>query len=162
MAQTGEQKGSIFDAMVQFFEEDGWRFQQLEGKPIIRMLFSGENGTWMCYAQAREEHQRFLFYSVMESKVPLEKRLAVAEYLTRANYGLILGNFELDLSDGEVRYKTSIDVEGGQLTSQMIRNMVYANLMMMDKYLPGIMKVVYGDIAPADAIAQIEKSAATS
>lgn len=147
---------SVFDTMVQFFKDDDWRFLQIEGKPILQMGFSGDNGSWRCYAQARDEQQRFLFYSVMESKVPASKRQEVAEYLTRANYGLIIGNFEMDFRDGEVRYKTSIDVEGGQLTPQMVRTMVYTNVLMMDKYLPGIMNVIYGGVSPADAVAQVE------
>jgi hypothetical protein len=158
MSSLPENTQSIFDTMVQFFQEDGWKFLPMEGKPILQMGFSGENGSWMCYAKAQEDKQRFLFYSVMESKVPENKRLAVAEYLTRANYGLILGNFEMDFSDGEVRYKTSIDVEGGQLTPWMIRTMVYTNVLMMDRYLPGIMSVIYGGVSPADAVAQVEQS----
>lgn len=115
---------NIFDTVLQFFQEDNWNFRQIEGKPILQMGFSGANGSWMCFAQAQDDNQRFIFYSVMESKVPANKRQTVAEYLTRANYGLVLGNFEMDFSDGEVRYKTSIDVEGGQLVPQMVRSVV--------------------------------------
>ena len=32
------------------------------------------------------------------------KRQDIAEYLTRANYGMVMGNFEMDYSDGEIRY----------------------------------------------------------
>lgn len=148
---------SIFDSMVRFFREDDWKFRQIEEKPILMMGFSGESGSWICYAQAQDDRQRFIFYSVMESKVPADRRPAVAEFLTRANYGLILGNFEMDFSDGEVRYKTSVDVEGGSLAQQMIRTMVYTNILMMDRYLPGVMSVVYGGVSPADAIAQVER-----
>ncbi|MDJ1171766.1 hypothetical protein PMG71_20260 [Roseofilum sp. BLCC_M154] len=37
----------------------------------------------------------------------------MAEFLTKANYGMILGDFELDLTDGELRDKTSIGVLQG-------------------------------------------------
>ncbi len=80
----------------------------------------------------------------------------MAEFLTRANYGLVIGNFEMDFGDGEVRYKTSIDVEGDRLTSALIKQMVYINVLMMDRYLPGIMKVAFGNADPARAIAEIE------
>ncbi len=40
-------------------------------------------------------------------KAPEEKRLAIAEFVARANDGLRIGNFELDFGDGEVRYKRS-------------------------------------------------------
>jgi hypothetical protein len=38
----------------------------------------------------------------------------------------------------------------------MIRPQVYANVLMMDKYLPGITRVIYNDITPKDAILLIE------
>jgi hypothetical protein len=66
------------------------------------------------------------------------------------------GNFELDFSEREIRYKTSIDVDGDTLSSALIKGLVYANVTMMDEYLPGIMSVIYGDVEPKDAIAQIE------
>ncbi len=157
MSPLFDQSGSgILDAVVRFFQEDNWHFEQLPDKPILRMGFRGDNGTWRCYAQVREQQQQFVFYSVLEFNIPEDRRPAMAEFLTRANYGLILGNFEMDFRDGEIRYKTSIDVEGDRLTSALIRPMVYVNVLMMDRYLPGIMKVAYGGASPADAIAEIE------
>lgn len=120
------------------------------------MNFSGEHGGWRCIAQALEEQQEFLFYSILDTKVPSDKREAVSEYLTRANYGLRIGNFEMDFSDGEVRYKTSIDVKGGQLTPSMAKVVVYANLQTMDKYLPGIMEVIYTEHRPKVVIDTVE------
>ena len=148
--------GAIFDTMTQFFSEDNWRFEQLEDQPILRLGFSGDHGKWTCYAQAREEHQQFVFYSVCPLNAPEEKRLATAEFLTRANYGLVIGNFEMDFADGEIRYKTSIDVEDDRLVPALVRNLVHVNVLMMDRYLPGMMAVIYGGRSPAEAIAQIE------
>ncbi len=82
--------------------------------------------------------------------------LTFAEYLTRANYGLRIGNFEMDFSDGEVRYKTSIDVKGGNLTPSMVKVIVYANLHTMDRYLPGIMEVIFTEHSPKQVIDTVE------
>ena len=73
---------------------------------------------------------------------PGERMAAVAEFITRANYGLIIGNFELDFSDGEIRYKTSLDVEGDRLSQALIKQLVYTNVLTMDQYLPGILAVL--------------------
>ena len=35
-------------------------------------------------------------------------RVAAAEFEPRANFGLDIGNLELDMTDGEVRYKSSL------------------------------------------------------
>jgi hypothetical protein len=55
-----------------------------------------------------------------------------------------------------VRYRTSVDVEGGELTSVMIKNMVYLNIAVMDQYLPGLKKVVKDGFEPEKAIEEVE------
>jgi hypothetical protein len=152
-------EGQIFNILVEFFEEDNWDFHWLEGMPILSMGFTGKNGKWTCYAQAREEQEQFVFYSVCPINVPEERRQKAAEFITRANYGMIIGNFELDFNDGEVRYKTSIDVEGSILSPPLIKQMVYSNVIIMDRYLPGVMRVIYGDGTPLEEIGRIEGSA---
>jgi hypothetical protein len=146
----------ILEALEQFFEDDAWPINRMEGKPAVQMMFRGEHGEWMCYAHAREKDRQFFFYSVSPIKVPDDKRLAMAEFITRANYGLLVGNFEMDFSDGEVRYKTGFDVEKTELTNDLIRPAVYANVASMDKYLPGLIRVIYAEATPTEAIDQIE------
>ncbi|MBD2449263.1 YbjN domain-containing protein [Nostoc sp. FACHB-152] len=148
--------GNIYEEMINFFTSNEWPFVQLPGQSALQIGFQGENGKWNCYARAREEQQQFVFYSICPVNAPVEKRLAVAEFITRANAGMMVGNFELDFSDGEISYKTSIDVEGDRLTTALIQRLVYANVMMMDEYLPGILSVIYGNVSPEEAIAQIE------
>lgn len=149
---------SMFETMQQFFRDDGWRFDHIEGKTILKMGFKGENGSWRCFAQVREEQRQFLFYSILDSNCPEAARPKMAEFLTRANYGLITGNFEMDYSDGEVRFKTSLDVKEneGTFVPGLIKRLVYLNVLMTDKYLPGIMGVMYGVLSPTEAIAKVE------
>jgi hypothetical protein len=147
---------NIFEAMVKFFTKDDWQYTKIQGEPTLQMAFSGNNGRCNCYAKAREQQQQFVFYSICPFKVEEDKILNIAEFITRANYGMIIGNFELDFNDGEIRYKTSIDVEGGKLSFTLIKNMVYANVTMMDEYLPGIINVVENKMTPIEAINQIE------
>jgi hypothetical protein len=156
IAQVATSDETILGKMLNFFTEDDWQFTKLQGEPILSMAFQGQNGEWICYAKAREEQQQFIFYSLCPTNAPEEKRLAVAEFLTRANYGMMNGNFELDFDDGEIRYKTGIDVEGDSLSFALIRNLVYTNVTMMDEYLPGILSVINDDGSPQDAITKIE------
>jgi hypothetical protein len=156
ISQQAFSSRKIFEAIINFFTEDDWAYTKIQGEPTLRLAFQGQNGKWTCYAKAREQQQQFVFYSICPVKVPETKNLAIAEFIARANFGMIIGNFELDFTDGEIRYKTSIDVEGANLTFTQIKRLVYANVMMMDQYLPGIMSVIDSDVEPKDAIAQIE------
>ena len=55
-----------------------------------------------------------------------------------------------------MRYRTSVDVEGGDLTPVMIKNLAYVNIAVMDQYLPGLAKVVKDGLEPEKAIAEVE------
>jgi hypothetical protein len=145
-----------YETLGQFLEEDGWHPQRLEDKHAYRMYYQGKNGQLRCYAQIRVDLEQFIFYAVAPINVPEEVRPAAADFITRANYGLRLGNFELDYSDGEVRFKNSLDFEGEPLTNNLIRHIIYPAVQTMNNYLPGVMKVAFGALTPVEAIQEIE------
>lgn len=150
--------GRILDIVGHFLEEDDWPVSQVEGRTVYKTGFEGKNGQFTCYAQERIEQEQFVFYSIFPVRTAENKMDEVAEFITRANYGMIIGNFELDYSDGEIRYKTSVDVEDVELAEPLIRHMVYANVLTMDKYFPGLMRLLYAGISPVDAIEEVEKT----
>ncbi|MBD1832571.1 YbjN domain-containing protein [Cyanobacteria bacterium FACHB-472] len=146
----------IFEAVINFFKENNWLFFQMEQEPALQMSFQGENGQWMCLVKVREEQEQLIFYSISPVKVPENKRLVMAEFLSRANFGLSIGNFEIDFADGQIRYKTSIGAKGNGVNSALIGQLIFANLLTMDEYLPGIMSIIYTELSAVEAIAQIE------
>jgi len=146
---------SLSAALVLFLTEDDWSFTRINNS-VVRLSFSGDNGTWTCFARVYEDNEQLIFYSLSPIEASKNKRSEIAELLTRANYGMIIGNFEMDYSDGEIRYKTSIDVEGSQLDNALIKRLLYTNLLMMDKYLPAIEAVINGEQTPEEAIDRVE------
>ena len=156
MADKFKSSGPIFDDLVEFFTGDDWSPEQIEDQPVITMNFEGEHGSWTCLAFAYDDRERVVFTSLLPVEVPEEKRQAVAEYLTRANFGMEIGNFDMDFSDGAVQFRTSIDIEGGELTPKMIQNLAYLNVTVSDQYLPGLAMVVEGDATPVEAIEKVE------
>ena len=122
------------ELVIQFFRTENWEFTPTQNPSILRMACQGEISQWRCYAKVKETERQFAFYSVCPSKAPSEKLFAIAEFIARANYGVIIGNFELDFDDGEIRYKTSIDAQEIELNLDAIAQLVYTNVLMMDRY----------------------------
>ncbi len=145
-----------FETLGEFLEEDEWYPQRMEDRYIYRMGFSGANGQFACYAQIRVDLEQFLFYVMAPVKVPEDRRMLCAEFITWANYGLRIGNFEMDLQDGEVRYKSSLDFQDEPLTENLIKFAIYPAVQTVDRYLPGLMKVIYGAATPHAAVKEIE------
>jgi hypothetical protein len=160
MGWDGDRTNEIIDVIKQYCEEDGIKYRQMDERTILAG-FQGRNFSYQLHAREREGQQQAIFISVAPVKVQPELRSLVAEYLCRANFGLILGNCELDFETGEVRYKTSVDVEGGALTTAMVKTLLHVNLSTIDKYAKGLIGILYRGLSPAQAIAEIEEVSAT-
>lgn len=80
----------------------------------------------------------------------------MAEFITRANYGLCNGCFEMDFSDGEIRFKSYIDCEDVMPGEKVILNSVFASVAMIKRYTPGFAGIIFSDASPADMIAKCE------
>lgn len=149
----------LLDMVKQFLDGDDWHYEQIKDRTVLRMAFQGENGEWFVIVQTKEEDGQVLFYSVIGDNIPTDKLVPASEYLHRANFGLPIGNFEMDFSDGEIRYKTALDVEGAELTQTQIKNYLYLNVITFDRYLVGLKDVVEKGIAPEEAIGKIDAAA---
>jgi hypothetical protein len=149
--------GNIFQAFCRFLDEDDWRYRALEEKTIIKFGIQGETADFDCFVDIKLDRHLCILYVIAPNRVPSAKRTQVAEFLTRANYGLILGCFELDMEDGEVRYRTSVQVEDSEMSQAMIKTMIYASIATMEGYYRGLMSIIYGDTTVMEAIKMCEK-----
>jgi hypothetical protein len=75
----------------------------------------------------------------------------MAEFQARVNYGLVIGNFEMDWEDGEIRFKTSLDFMGEPFSENLLNQLFNDNLRTMNLYLPGLEKVLDG-LSPQDIL----------
>jgi Zn ribbon nucleic-acid-binding protein len=134
----------LVDELKRVFAEHGWPYTEVRGAPVLLSELSGPAGQWSFYAHIVEEKDVILLYSVCPERIPEGRRTEVSHFLTRANYGLAAGNFELDFDDGEVRYKTVLHLHGDELDGLALKRLVRANGIAMETYLPGIRSVVAG------------------
>ncbi len=140
--------GSILEEIIDFFELEEWGFVKVTDQPLLRLSYRGENGQWTCFALGNEKLREFVFYSVFPLIIPDDKRMGVAELITKINYGISIGNFELDFNTGTLNYKTSINVQNDYLTYDLIQPLVYKNIAMMEQYLPTILAIIDQDLSP--------------
>lgn len=141
-------------------QSNSLRYQVLHenaNQKVIKLGIGLENGRCDCFIDVRSDQNQVLIFTVCPTLVPQNHRLRIAEFISRANHGLIIGNFEIDFGDGELRYKASYFYDDTFPNSEevFLRNL-YVTFHMMDRYLPGIMSVIYANVTPQTAINQIE------
>jgi hypothetical protein len=148
---------AMLDTVHTYFQTRNWPFIQSEALPIVQVEFTGAEQRWAVQIFCIEEQGQCVVYSLCPVRAPALRRPDVMDLLTRANCNLILGNFELDLASGDIRFKTSLAVGDADLTSDLFERLLLANVATMDRYLPGVMQVIYGAESPEAVLMQIEQ-----
>ena len=83
---------------------------------------------------------------------------AMTNFICRANYGLTGGNFEIDISDGAIRYKYFVDCEDITPSAKMVKNSIYSSAMVFQRYGEGITDIVFRNASALDAYRMCEMS----
>lgn len=146
--------GKLFDVAVSWLEDNDWSFSQYETEKSVYAVanYQADHSTYKLVLEAYEKIDFFFVYAYISAKVPEKKYTAVAELLTRINFGLTIGGFQFDMNDGTIRYKCSVDVEGSSLSPEMVNSMVGAALSSADEYFPAIMQITYADKTPLQVL----------
>lgn len=146
----------IFNTVVSFLQANNLQFAKAEDVTILWFRVKGSNAEWTCYAYSKELERQLVLYSVFPYKIKSYKRAAIAEFVARVNYDMMIGNFELNFDTGEVRYKTSIDLGLYIFEPITLQNLMEANFACMDTYFEGLMKIIYSSASPEEVIKAIE------
>lgn len=99
---------------------------------------------------------RIMSYATIDMHADAESMVQVCEFLARANYGLSLGNFELDHSDGEIRYKVAINCKDALPGYDAVDDLLSLPVSMFNRYGNGLLTVIMGMASAKEAIDKIE------
>lgn len=144
----------MLQTVISHLTEHGLRFGQAEARPEVFTSISTRKGSYFCFISVADEI--FRCFTSISCHVPVERRQSVAELLVRINWKVLLGNFEIDFRDGEIRYRVTVDLRAGELTDGMVESALRASLSTVDQFFPAIMSVLWNDVSPADAVAMAD------
>ena len=145
----------ISTAFEALFEREKWKYQKRDERTYT-FGFRGKNNRYNFWAFISTSETSISVYSIIPMSAPEAKRLEIADYLHRANYDMVIGNFELDMRDGEIRFKASADYGDEEPHLDRLDKLIDCCLAMADKYCPGIGMIVFGNSTPEQAINEIE------
>lgn len=152
---------SIANAINNFLAEDDWHFSFDDQRGLFKfgLCLKGRIKKINYIVDVKEDEYIVYAISPLGADEDDEKIMAtMAEFVCRANYGLKNGNFELDMRDGEIRFKSFVDCDGITPTVEMVRNSIHCPAAMFDRYGAGIVDIIFSNATAKDAIAKCEKS----
>ena len=149
--------GPLLERAMAYFQEDDWDIHPISDT-VVQTAFKGDNGEWDCLAVVLEPSDHFLFYSILPHRVPEHLYPTMALFLHRANHGLNIGNFEFDLSQGEIRLRPRFR-RSQTSSTRLFQSLVHHNVLVVDEYMPGILSIISDSMSAKAAIMMIESPA---
>lgn len=150
----------IVDVVMERLTANEWNFEHPEDGIVVTGL-RGNNSNFRVFFFADEERRTLQVMVTLPVVVPEQKRMEMAEFMTRANSTVLLGNFGMNFEDGEIRYSSAIDLGvDGELTLSMVDGLMMRCVITLDQYTPGIMKVIYANVTPQEAFEEITQAQA--
>jgi hypothetical protein len=86
------------------------------------------------------------------------QRAPLTEAIARANYGLPTGSFEIDVDAGQVRYRSALPLDIGEIRPEHIARLLSEALEMADEYAAALRSVAEAGADPRAAVAAVEGS----
>lgn len=140
----------LHDVVTDFLSARGIEFDRVDDETYLFRL-RGSDAEWFVSLSVVAEHEQVIVYAELPVDVDGAHRPGLAVWAARANRGLPIGNFEVDLDDGGVWAKTSLDVEGDELTDALLQNVVGSNHALVDRHLGGLRRWLAGGLDSPEA-----------
>jgi len=143
--------GQVLETMCEYLDSDDWKYVRAD-ENHVRLDYSGKSGLIRCYIRDSANDDYLSVTSDYPFNVPEERRNEVVTLTTMINYGLRLGNFEMDLDDGQLSFRTSMFLDGCSFGNKLMKKVLFMNLMTTDRYQSMIMRIVYSDRTAKDVM----------
>lgn len=88
--------------------------------------------------------ESFVFLANFFPSAVNSNRDAVVRHLTRINWNLPIGNFEMNCDDGAVRYRLGLDFSGSDLSASTLRHVMLTAMKIIEENAPGLSGAMAG------------------
>lgn len=145
-----------FASLLEHLDRNGLVYQSDAERQIAAATFGCDTGAYQVLAKVDDDQLLQVFGSA-PVVVPEGARNDVCRAITRANCGLKVGKFELDLDSGRLHFHIANVTDGERLSDQLVSRLIATTLAMLDRYMPAILSVIYGNENADAAIRRAEQ-----
>lgn len=128
---------SIINRLKQYFDDKQWNYTHYQPKTndsqqshhlSLRMRHKQLNCGYLFRVQ--EDNKLLAVYGILPFFMPESHQNAAMLLITQINYDMLIGNLEMDVNDGEIRYKHAIDVEAVGINDAIIEHLLQSVIAM--------------------------------
>jgi hypothetical protein len=142
-----------FEILVNHFESNNFRFHADPESQTVQFFISGDCAVYNSRLQLTHDGEliQVRVHYPVSARDPKIRPL-VAEALARANHGMSIGGFDIDMDSGEISFHLGQVIRSHGLDDDTIGGVFSAAISTADRYFPAVMRVMFAGHTPADAV----------
>jgi hypothetical protein len=154
-AMNAEQ--STFEQVRAFLDAREVSYNARDDERIIHTGFELPAGRFAVYIQVQGEPTCVFIGVELPIVIPEPQRPQAAEAVVRANCGLRIGRFDLDMSNGHLSFRVSMPVADNGISQAQFDYLMQGVLFFANRYYRAFGRLIFGDdLSPAEVIAEVE------
>lgn len=136
MAQEYDMKKAVevYGTLCSMLDNIGWHYDKIEEKLMIKSGVKGDDLPIDFIVIVKPRNEVVQFISSMPFNMPEDKRVEGALAVCAANYGLVDGSFDYDLSDGQILFRLTSSYRDSLLSEALFEYMIMVSASTVDKY----------------------------
>jgi hypothetical protein len=136
MSQEYDRKkaAEIFATLCSMLDNIGWSYEKIEEKLMIKSGVKGDDLPIEFAVMVRPRNEVVQLLSAMPFHMPEDKRVEGALAVCAANFGIIDGSFDYDLSDGQILFRLTSSYRDSLLSEELFKYMIMVSAGTIDKY----------------------------
>lgn len=131
----------MFEFIKKYLQRIGIEYNILQAGRALDFQVDSPEGQWACLISVYESTGVGI-YSLLPENIEKSQRSHLALFITMLNNERLLGNFEMDLRSGDLRFKTYLDCSVDTLSELQLEKALLVNLSAMQKHLPQFRQLI--------------------
>jgi hypothetical protein len=148
---------ATLDRVRDWLRANEWTFDDVPDASCIRTGVQGKHARYRLVLGVRGEGPCFLVFGLYDFVVPSTRLASCADLVNRINFVSLVGCFEMDPDDGELRYRVTIPMEDAELSDGQIERSILVSASMADRWYPAFLALIHGGLSPSDAFESADR-----
>ncbi len=148
LVKEGRHETPIVDYLKRYFRNKHWHYSHYKPRLAdtqrshhLSLRMKHRRVDYGYLFRVQEKEGLLAVYGILPFLIPESHQSAAMLLMTQINYDLMVGNLEMDINDGEIRYKNAIDVEVVGLDDDIIEHLLQSVVAMTT-----VAHEVFGDL----------------
>ena len=124
----------VYQAVKDHLDGRKFRYTPHDEDLAITLTVHGDDIPIDTVIRVMEEREVVQVLCPMSWKAPEDKRIDLAVAVAAANYGIVNGSFDFDLSDGKIRFRLTQSFRGTTLNPEQVEYMLGVSFITTDEY----------------------------